>query len=84
MYSPLNTPNVAQAVHGVPQDLESLAWDRFRTVVVFGQVSKAVWFPPSEDGKCPGVLAAPGVKEARRAMRKVAKFFQILNPKHQA
>jgi hypothetical protein len=61
-----------------------MAWDRFRTVVVFGQVSKTVWFPPSQDGQCPGVLAAPGAKETRRALKKIAKAFQILKVEHSA
>ncbi len=68
----------------VPYDLGCLAWDRFRTVVVFGRVSKAVWFPPSEDGKRPGVLAAPGAKEARCALRKMAKVFKILKVEYTA
>ncbi len=66
------------------KDLDARAWSEHQTVIVYGQVSKAVWFPPSEDGKHPGVLAAPGAAEARRALKKMAKAFQILKVEHTA
>jgi hypothetical protein len=50
-------------------DLEALAWDEFQTVLVFGRVRQAVWWPPI--GEIPGVLAARYVDQARELLERI-------------
>lgn len=46
-------------------------WKGYRTIVVFGNTPKEVWFPPSEDGSSPGVLVARGEMETTRFFAEV-------------
>ena len=57
-------------------DLSKNLWKHFRTVLVYGNVSKAVWWPPV--GKCPGVLAAGSEDQAREAYGKLKQLEALL------
>jgi len=60
-----------------PDDpLADRLWQDHRTVLVYGQVSRAVWWPPAE-GR-PGVLAAGTEDQAREALAKMDQVKAIL------
>ena len=48
--------------------IDALAWEKYRTVVVYGKVSRAVWVRASADWQRPGVRFAPGPEEAREML----------------
>ena len=51
--------------------LEDDLWRDHRTVLVIGNVTRAAWWPPS--GETPGVLVAPGLDQAREALRSLIR-----------
>lgn len=56
--------------------LEDELWIKFRTVLVIGALSKAVWCPAAGMGF--SVLVAPGAQEAREAMGKLAQVDRLV------
>lgn len=50
--------------------LEAQAWMEHHTVLVFGNVRRAVWWPPTNES--PGVLAASDLDQAREALEEVS------------
>jgi hypothetical protein len=50
------------------------AWEKHRTVIVCGQVSRAAWFPPVPEADLPGVLVAPGPAAARKMLRELPEL----------
>lgn len=51
--------------------LEELAWTQFGTVIVYGRIRRAVWWPPARG--MPGVLAARDEGQARAMLEEVQK-----------
>ena len=55
-----------------PTALETRAWEEHHTVIVFGQISRAAWWPP--DGDLPGILIAPNSDQAIQLLDKIANL----------
>ena len=52
--------------------LSDLLWHEHRTVLVYGNVTRAVWDPPVGQGF--GVLMAPDEVRAREALEKILRL----------
>lgn len=62
---------VRSSIGSIPlSTLEAHAWQEHHTVLVFGNIRRAVWWPPIDES--PGVLAAADLDQAREALEEVS------------